>query len=220
MSAATAPRCRPRNPSGQVCPETIGERSARFERDVLPYLDRLYSAALRMTRNPAAPRTWPRERSPRRTRRTTSSVRHELNAWIYRILISTFISFDRKGSAASAERRRGDRGMAADPGCDAATGLKSAEAQALERRLGCEGGAGRHLGGARIAVYLADVEGFAHKEIADIADTPIGTVRSRLHRGHQQLRTRLSTYARARRLLPRGADRNTPAQPCPSRSDG
>ena len=54
----------------------------------------------------------------------------------------------------------------------------------------------------RLAVYLADVEGFAYKEIAEIMDTPIGTVMSRLHRGRRQLRHLLTDYARERGFLP------------------
>jgi RNA polymerase sigma-70 factor, ECF subfamily len=56
----------------------------------------------------------------------------------------------------------------------------------------------------RLAVYLADVEGFAYKEIAEIMGTPIGTVMSRLHRGRKQLQNLLAEYARERGLIPSG----------------
>ena len=59
----------------------------------------------------------------------------------------------------------------------------------------------------RLAVYLADVEGFAYQEIADIMKTPIGTVMSRLHRGRRMLRELLADYAKSAesRRPPQGA---------------
>ena len=54
----------------------------------------------------------------------------------------------------------------------------------------------------RLAVYLADVEGFPYKEIAEMMGTPIGTVMSRLHRGRKQLQVLLADYARERGILP------------------
>ena len=82
-------------------------------------------------------------------------------------------------------------------------GLRSAETEALDhlpdsdvKRALAEIGED-----FRLAVYLADVEGFSYKEIAEIMDTPIGTVMSRLHRGRRQLRELLTDYARERGFL-------------------
>ena len=58
----------------------------------------------------------------------------------------------------------------------------------------------------RLPVILADVEGFAYKEIAEMLDIPIGTVMSRLHRGRKAMQKRLVDYAEARGLLRRPTD--------------
>ena len=52
----------------------------------------------------------------------------------------------------------------------------------------------------RLPVLLADVEGFAYKEIAEMLDIPIGTVMSRLHRGRKAMQKALHEYAQARGL--------------------
>jgi RNA polymerase sigma-70 factor, ECF subfamily len=202
---------------------------AQFEQDVLPQLRRLYPAALRMTRN-----AFDAEDLVQETSAKAYAAFHQfkpgtnLRAWLNRILANTFINGYRKRRREPVQELGADldRDWHAD-GNPLLLQAKSAEAEAMDRLADTE------IVQAlldlpetfRTTVYLADVEGYPYKEIAEIMGTPVGTVMSRLHRARGRLREQLAGHAPA----PRSAEsqpaetktpQTGPAQTRTTRSQG
>jgi RNA polymerase sigma-70 factor (ECF subfamily) len=189
--------------------ESAAERTKRFERDALQYMNQLYAAAMRYTKNPEDAQDLVQDTY---AKAYTSFHQFEpgtnLKAWLYRVLTTTFINNYRKDQRrpqssdseledwqlAEASSHTSDQGKSTEdvvlenlPDSD----IKNALAQIPEE--------------FRMVVYYADVEGFSYKEIAEIVGVPTGTVMSRLHRGRKQLREKLTDYARERGYVKGGA---------------
>jgi RNA polymerase sigma-70 factor (ECF subfamily) len=163
-------------------------------------MDQLYAAALRYTKNPEDARDLVQD-----TYLKAFNSFHQfeegtnLRAWLYRVLTTTFINTYRKDQRrpqlsageledwqlAKAQSHTSDLGKSAE--VEALESLPDSDIKRALQEIPEE---------FRIAVYLADVEGFSYKEIADIVDVPAGTVMSRLHRGRKLLREKLADYAK------------------------
>ena len=175
---------------------------AHFQELAMEYMPALYSAALRMTRNPADAEDLVQETILRAYRGFGGFEEGtNLRAWLYRILTNTYIN------AYRAKQRRPERPTSTRSRTCTSTDGSAASRQALAGRsaedelmdLFTETEIKEALEALpeqfRMAVLLADVEGFSYKEIAEILDVPIGTVMSRLHRGRKALQKPLYEFA-------------------------
>lgn len=193
--------------------ETQAERDARFERDALPFLDQLYGAALRMTRNPADAEDVVQEAFAKAySSFKTFTPGTNLKAWLYRILTNTYINSYRKKQRQplTSDGAEVEDWQLHHAEQHTSSGLRSAEMDALDHMPDSVVSDAMNALSEdfRMAVYLADVEGFSYKEIAQIMGTPIGTVMSRLNRGRTQLRAALADHARELGILKDGDGRD------------
>ncbi len=178
----------------------------RFERDVMPLLPSLYGAAMRLTRNPADAEDLVQDTYLRAYRGFAGFQEGtNLKAWLYRILRNSFINTYRKRQREPQTvegpddveewylyDRLGGRNVENSAENEVLDQIPDADVKAALESL---------PENFRMAVLLADVEGFSYKEIAEITDVPIGTVMSRLHRGRKALEKALWDTAKERGLV-------------------
>ena len=186
---------------------------ANFEHDAMEFAPQLYSAALRMTRNPADAEDVVQETYLKAYRAYESfEAGTNLKAWLYRILTNTYINRYRKKQRRPNEVELGEVEdlylyKRVSSGAAGSAGI-SAEMQVIESfvsedvRNAIES-LPEHF---RLPVLMADVEGFSYKEIAEMLEVPIGTVMSRLHRGRKSLQKALWEFARERGLVGSNGD--------------
>jgi RNA polymerase sigma-70 factor (ECF subfamily) len=183
---------------------------ARFEELAMEHMGSLYTAALRMTRNPSDAEDLVQETYLKAYRAFESFQEGtNLKAWLYRILTNTFINIYR------AKKRRPEETDVDEleslylyrrlGGMEGAAAGRSAEDEVLDRFTESEVKEAIEAlpEQFRLAVLLGDVEGFSYREIAEILQIPIGTVMSRLHRGRRALQKRLYEFGSQRGLVPR-----------------
>ena len=191
------------NEARQKDADELAERRRLFQEQALPFMDQLYGAAMRMTRNPADAADLVQETF---VKAFAAFAQFEqgtnLKAWLYRILTNTFINVYRKKQRDPYQGTIDEMEDWQLGGAESATSSssRSAEAEAIDRMpaSAVKDALQAIPEDFRLAVYFADVEGFAYQEIADIMKTPVGTVMSRLHRGRRLLRELLADYARER----------------------
>jgi len=159
------------------------EKLISFEQQALPLMPQLYGAALRWTRNPSDAEDLVQETFAKAFAAWEKFQQGtNLKAWLFRIMTNTHINLYNKRNSESVTSSTN----------------RSAEVEALDNLPAqvIRDAMDQIPDEFRMVVYYAVVEGLPYAEIAEVMDTPVGTVMSRLHRGKKLLRTLLQDYAR------------------------
>ena len=199
MSPVTleAPRLDWSEMASNASPSPSGEL---FVEQAMEYADQLYAAAMRLAKNPADAADLVQETY---LKAYQAFDRFEqgtnLKAWLYRILTNTFINLYRKRQKAGIQEGLDDleEWQVGESESLTSRATRSAEAEAIDHMPDSAVRDALHAlpEERRLVIYFADVEGYSYQEIAEIMDTPVGTVMSRLHRGRRELRDTLADYA-------------------------
>jgi RNA polymerase sigma-70 factor, ECF subfamily len=174
-------------------------RHIEFQREALPHLDALYNFALRMTTDPDDADDLVQETFLKAYRFFDKFEKGtNCKAWLFRIMKNSFINIYRKSSKEPDKVDYDDVEEFYH-----VIRAESTDSNDLQEKLFgnvLDDDVTRALESLpeefRTVVILCDIEGFTYEEIADFVECPIGTVRSRLHRGRKMLRAKLLDYAR------------------------
>jgi RNA polymerase sigma-70 factor, ECF subfamily len=180
------------------------EKHKAFEHEALPHADILYNYALRMTNDPADADDLVQETFLKAFRFWDKYEQGtNIRAWLFRILKNSYINRYRKVSkepdTVDYDEVQNFYASIRDESADPNDLQQSIFGNLLEDEVA--GAIAELPEDFRTVVILSDIEGLPYEEIAEFVDCPVGTVRSRLHRGRKLLRARLFAYARERGFI-------------------